>query len=115
MPRRLPPLNALPSFEAAARHLSFSRAAEELHLTQPAVSTQIRTLESHVGLALFEQLGKKVYLASALVRLAGLDEPPARFAAGADALQAFDAKADTLHAQAAAHRDLSASLALDAA
>ena len=55
-------LRQLKVFEAVARHLSFSRAAEELHLTQPAVSTQIKTLESHVGIDLFEQLGKKVYL-----------------------------------------------------
>jgi DNA-binding transcriptional LysR family regulator len=55
-------LRQLKVFESVARHLSFSRAAEELHLTQPAVSTQIKTLEGHVGLALFEQLGKKVYL-----------------------------------------------------
>jgi DNA-binding transcriptional LysR family regulator len=55
-------LRQLKVFESVARHLSFSRAAEELHLTQPAVSTQIKTLETHVGLALFEQLGKKVYL-----------------------------------------------------
>jgi DNA-binding transcriptional LysR family regulator len=55
-------LRQLKVFETVARHLSFSRAAEELHLTQPAVSTQIKTLESHVGLELFEQLGKKVYL-----------------------------------------------------
>ena len=55
-------LRQLKVFEAVARHLSFSRAAEELHLTQPAVSTQVKTLEGHVGLALFEQLGKKVYL-----------------------------------------------------
>ena len=55
-------LRQLKVFESVARHLSFSRAAEELHLTQPAVSTQVRTLEQHVGLDLFEQLGKKVYL-----------------------------------------------------
>ena len=55
-------LRQLKVFEAVARHLSFSRAAEELHLTQPAVSTQVKTLEGHVGLALFEQLGKKIYL-----------------------------------------------------
>lgn len=55
-------LRQLKVFEAVARHLSFSRAAAELHLTQPAVSTQIRTLEDHAGLALFEQLGKKTYL-----------------------------------------------------
>lgn len=55
-------LRQLKVFEAVARNLSYSRAAEELHLTQPAVSTQIKTLEGHVGLVLFEQLGKKVYL-----------------------------------------------------
>jgi DNA-binding transcriptional LysR family regulator len=55
-------LRQLKVFEAVARHLSFSRAAAELHLTQPAVSTQVRTLEDHAGLALFEQLGKKTYL-----------------------------------------------------
>jgi len=58
-------LRQLKVFEAVARRLSFSRAAEELHLTQPAVSTQIRTLEGHVGMALFEQLGKKIYLTQA--------------------------------------------------
>jgi len=58
-------LRQLKAFEAVARHLSFSRAAEELHLTQPAVSTQIRTLEGHVGVTLFEQLGKKTYLTQA--------------------------------------------------
>lgn len=52
-------------FEAVARHLSFSRAAEELHLTQPAVSMQIKQLEETVGLPLFEQMGKKVYLTDA--------------------------------------------------
>ncbi|MFC3111327.1 LysR family transcriptional regulator [Undibacterium arcticum] len=55
-------LRQLKVFEAVARHLSYSRAAEELHLTQPAVSTQVKTLAGHVGLALFEQLGKKIYL-----------------------------------------------------
>ena len=58
-------LRQLKVFETAARHLSFSRAAEELHLTQPAVSTQIKLLQQHAGLALFEQLGKKVYLTPA--------------------------------------------------
>lgn len=52
-------------FEAVARHLSFSRAALELHLTQPAVSMQIKQLEENVGTALFEQLGKKIYLTEA--------------------------------------------------
>jgi DNA-binding transcriptional LysR family regulator len=58
-------LRQLKVFEAVARHLSFSRAAEELHLTQPAVSTQVRKLEEHAGLPLFEQLGKKIHLTPA--------------------------------------------------
>ena len=58
-------LRQLKVFETAARHLNFSRAAVELHLTQPAVSTQIKLLQQHAGLALFEQLGKKVYLTPA--------------------------------------------------
>ena len=52
-------------FEAVARHLSYTRAAEELHLSQPAVSMQIRQLEDSAGLALFEQLGKRIFLTEA--------------------------------------------------
>ena len=52
-------------FEAVARHLSYSRAAEELHLTQPAVSMQMRELEDNVGLAMLEQIGKKIFLTQA--------------------------------------------------
>ena len=52
-------------FEAVARNLSFSRAAEELHLTQPAVSMQIKQLEESAGLPLFEQMGKKIFLTEA--------------------------------------------------
>lgn len=58
-------LRQLKVFEAVARLLSFSRAAEELHLTQPAVSTQIRKLEEHAGNVLFEQFGKKIFLTPA--------------------------------------------------
>jgi DNA-binding transcriptional LysR family regulator len=58
-------LRQLKVFETVARHLSFSRAAEELHLTQPAISTQVKKLEEHAGLSLFEQLGKKIYLTPA--------------------------------------------------
>jgi DNA-binding transcriptional LysR family regulator len=52
-------------FEAVARYLSYTRASEALHLTQPAVSMQIKQLEQSVGLPLFEQLGKKVFLTDA--------------------------------------------------
>ena len=58
-------LRQLKVFETVARLSSFSRAAEELHLTQPAISTQVKKLEEHAGLPLFEQLGKKIYLTSA--------------------------------------------------
>lgn len=51
--------------EAVARNSSFTRASEELHLTQPAVSTQVKQLEQEVGLPLFEQMGKKIYLTEA--------------------------------------------------
>ena len=53
MPRQLPPLNALRSFEAAARYESFTRAAEELHVTQGAVSQQVKGLEAQLGVRLF--------------------------------------------------------------
>ena len=62
MPRRLPPLSALRPFEAAARLESFSRAAEELHLTHGAISRQVRALEDHVGAELFTRHGKRVTL-----------------------------------------------------
>src|SRR5580658_2240895 len=52
-------------FAAAARHGNFSRAAEELHLTQPAVSTQIKELARDAGLPLFERIGRRTYLTPA--------------------------------------------------
>jgi DNA-binding transcriptional LysR family regulator len=58
-------LRQLEVFEAVAQHLSYSRASESLHLTQPAVSIQIKQLEEAVGMPLFEQLGKKIYLTEA--------------------------------------------------
>jgi DNA-binding transcriptional LysR family regulator len=58
-------LRQLKVFEAVANHLSFSRAAEELHLTQPAVSMQVQALVEQAGVPLFEQLGKKIYLTAA--------------------------------------------------
>jgi len=58
-------LRQLKVFERVARRLSFTRAAEELFLTQPAVSMQIKQLEEAIGLPLFERLGKKIYLTRA--------------------------------------------------
>ena len=62
MARRLPPLNALRAFEAAARHLSFTRAAGELHVTQAAVSHQVKALEEHLGRKLFRRLNRALLL-----------------------------------------------------
>jgi DNA-binding transcriptional LysR family regulator len=58
-------LRQLKVFEAVARHLNYTRAAQELHLTQPAVSMQIKQLEVSLGVALFEQLGKRIHLTEA--------------------------------------------------
>tara|TARA_R110001592_G_scaffold129246_8_gene341613 strand:+ start:5206 stop:6093 length:888 start_codon:yes stop_codon:yes gene_type:complete len=65
MSRRLPPLNALRAFEAAARHLSFTQAAEELNVTQAAVSHQIRGLEDWLGFPLFRRLSRALVLTEA--------------------------------------------------
>ena len=65
MPERLPPLNALRTFEAAARHLNFTVAAEELHVTAAAVSHQIRSLEDHLGVELFRRSGRSLALTKA--------------------------------------------------
>ncbi len=62
MARRLPPLNALRAFEAAARHLSFTRAAAELHVTQAAISHQVKALEQHLGRKLFRRLNRALLL-----------------------------------------------------
>ncbi|MBK7658443.1 MAG: LysR family transcriptional regulator [Betaproteobacteria bacterium] len=65
MPVRHATVRQLRVFDAVARHLSFSRAAEELHLSQPAVSMQVKALEAQAGLPLLEQVGKKVFLTEA--------------------------------------------------
>ena len=62
---RLPPLNALRVFEAAARHLSFKDAAAELHITQAAVSHQVKSLEEYLGVELFRREGRGVQLTEA--------------------------------------------------
>lgn len=58
-------LHQLKVFEAAARHGSFTKAAEELSITQPTVSSQVKQLSQSVGLPLFEQIGKQLYLTEA--------------------------------------------------
>ncbi|MDA8152461.1 MAG: LysR family transcriptional regulator [Acidithiobacillus sp.] len=58
-------LHQLRVFAAVARHMSFARAAEELHLTPPALSIQVRQLAEAVGQPLFDQIGKKIYLTAA--------------------------------------------------
>ena len=58
-------LRQLKVFETVARHLSFSRAADELYLSQPAVAMQIKQLEENISLPLFEQMGKQIYLTEA--------------------------------------------------
>jgi LysR family glycine cleavage system transcriptional activator len=65
MPRRLPPLSTLPSFEAAARRLSFSKAADELGLTHGAVSRAVRHLEDHLGVTLMVRATRQVQLTPA--------------------------------------------------
>lgn len=62
---RLPPLNAVRAFAAAARHQSFTRAALELHVTHSAISRQIKALEAHLGVDLFERKTRQVLLTAA--------------------------------------------------
>ena len=74
MARRLPPLNALRAFEAGARHLSFTKAGEELHVTQAAVSHSVKLLEEDLGVSLFRRMTRKLALTEegrALMRVAG--------------------------------------------
>ena len=65
MTRRLPPLTALRAFEAAARHLSFAKAAAELNVTPAAVSHQIKALEAQLGVTLFRRANRAIYLTEA--------------------------------------------------
>lgn len=83
MSDRLPPLNALRAFEAAARHRSFKRAAEELYVTPAAISQQVKTLEDYLGVALFRRLTRSIELtAAAEAMLPKLREGFDCFAAG---------------------------------
>src|SRR3954467_2706243 len=65
MPRRLPALNALKAFEAAARYESFTRAAEELCVTQGAVSHQVKALEQELGVKLFNRERQRLVITQA--------------------------------------------------
>ncbi len=62
-------LRQLKIFDAVAKNLNFTRAAEALHLTQPAVSMQVKQLEQAIGLPLFEQVGKRIYLTDAGIEM----------------------------------------------
>src|ERR1700757_4638314 len=75
MNSHLPPLSALRAFEAAARQMSFSKAADELHVTPAAISHQIHALEQDLGVKLFHRLNRSIELTpSARVLLPGLTE-----------------------------------------
>lgn len=65
MSRRLPPLNSLKAFDSAARHLSFTKAASELHVTQAAISHQIKSLEEWLGISLFRRGTRSLLLTDA--------------------------------------------------
>lgn len=87
--RRLPPLNALRAFEAAARHLNFSRAADELSVTPGAVSQQIQNLEDFIGASLFRRTPRGLFLTdSAQTALPALREAFDRLTEAASLLTA---------------------------
>lgn len=85
MTQRIPPLKQLHAFEAAARHESFTKAADELHVTQAAVSHQVRALEEHLGQKLFHRKTRQLVLTeSARVFAERLGRAFADIAAAAD-------------------------------
>src|SRR3954470_2026401 len=87
-PSRLPPLNALRAFEAAARHMSFARAAAELNVTPAAISHQIRALEEDLGVDLFHRRNRGLELSEpGRALLPDLGEAFARIRAGVGRLR----------------------------
>ncbi|MBO0736353.1 MAG: transcriptional regulator GcvA [Alphaproteobacteria bacterium] len=91
MDSHLPPLSALRAFEAAARHMSFSKAADELHVTPAAISHQIHALEQDLGVRLFHRMNRAIELtASARVLLPGLSEAFAGIQASVRRLRAHN-------------------------
>jgi len=92
MSRRLPPLNALRAFEAAARHLSFTKAAAELHVTQAAISHQIKGLEDYLGVRLFQRRNRALLLTEpAQLCLPGLRDGFDRLAEAMERVRGHDA------------------------
>jgi LysR family glycine cleavage system transcriptional activator len=90
MTRRLPSLNAMRAFEAAARHLSFSRAADELNVTKAAVSHQVKALEDDLGMPLFKRLNRALELTA---------QGQALFPAVKEAIDILTAAVARLHTQ----------------
>ena len=75
---RLPPLNALRAFEAAARHLSFAKASEELNVTPAAVSQQIKKLEEHLQVQLFGRKNRGLTLSEDAIAVVSQEQEAAR-------------------------------------
>jgi LysR family glycine cleavage system transcriptional activator len=97
MPPRLPPLHTLRTFEAAARHLNFSRAGAELHITHGAISHQIKALERELGVMLFERRSRGVTLTEHGRQLAGtVRDALERIARGVAELRTSPARALTV-------------------
>lgn len=93
MSRRLPPLNAMRAFEAAARQLSFTRAADELNVTQAAISHQVKALEEWLGVKLFRRLNRALLLTDAgQAYLPPLREAFDRLAGATERLRADDSR-----------------------
>jgi LysR family glycine cleavage system transcriptional activator len=89
MARRLPSLSALRAFEAAARHLSFAKAADELHVTPAAISHRIKALEAELGVRLFRRLNRAVLLTEAAQRcLPGIRDGFERLAQAMESVRA---------------------------
>lgn len=95
-------LQQLRLFEAVAHHGSYTRAAEAIHLTQPAISIQIKRLEEGLGVSLFEQMGKKIYLTAAGKELYATCQDVF------ERLGAFEGKLDELRGEVAGPLNLAA-------
>lgn len=95
-------LQQLRLFEAVARYGSYTRAAEAIHLTQPAISIQIKRLEEGLGVSLFEQMGKKIYLTAAGKELYATCQDVF------ERLGAFEGKLDELRGEVAGQLNLAA-------